>query len=653
MIRFLRRQDRHAVAALLAWLICSALYLWTANGVVIDDGTDYWHHYEYLVDGFLSGHLHLSVEPPKELLGLADPYDPKKNAPYRLWDASLYHGHYYLYFGPTPALLLMLPWKAVTGHHLPQRLATGAFGVLGLGALALLLAGVRRRHFPAVSPTALFLAVLLVGHVTWLPVILRRPAFWELPIVTAAALFWWSLYFFWRHHDSAKASRWALATGVALALVIGARPTFLFSACLLVLLFALPFERSLSWAGHLRRLLPAGIPLAMGIGALLAYNYARFGSFLEFGQRYQLWGPTNQESFVDERFVRHFSPAYFPFNARCYFFSVPDLSVYFPFVHTATAGQPPAGYIATEEVYGLLFSMPAQLFAGVALMRAWRGRNDFSGRSLHRLVLVALLGSVFAAAILFCFAGACSRYIVELVAGWSVITGFGFLAVFEPDHFAARSGVLRLLGAATAVWSMIFVWLASYDFRSFARITQPVAYPIIAGILDYPSYWAARSAGQQFGPVALDVHLATNPDTGSAVLLGAGSESMMNRLIIERTSSTELRLRLTANAQVVLETPSLRSAGSSLHIECAAPWLYPPAAHPYWHTAYPDEPERRRRQTLYAVTVNGAVFARPWLWGFDATRFGPDVRTVDAAPPACAWVDRISRPPTEPAPVQP
>ena len=107
-----------------------------------------WHHYEYMVDGFLSGHLYLSLPPPKELLALPDPYDPTQNIRYRLWDVSLYQGKYYLYYGPTPALLLMLPWKVVTGHHLPQRLATGIFAVAGFAAIALLAgAGVRRRYF--------------------------------------------------------------------------------------------------------------------------------------------------------------------------------------------------------------------------------------------------------------------------------------------------------------------------------------------------------------------------------------------------------------------------------------------------------------------------------------------------------------------------
>ena len=64
------------------------------------DRVNLWHHYEYLAEGFLRGHTYLSVDPAPELSLLADPYDPSANEPYRLWDASLYQGRYYLITGP-------------------------------------------------------------------------------------------------------------------------------------------------------------------------------------------------------------------------------------------------------------------------------------------------------------------------------------------------------------------------------------------------------------------------------------------------------------------------------------------------------------------------------------------------------------------------
>src|ERR1051325_11968572 len=63
-------------------------------------------YYNLLVDGFLDGHLHLKVET-----------NAAGELPY-LMDASRYGGHYYLYFGAVPAVLLMVPFSCLTGYDL-------------------------------------------------------------------------------------------------------------------------------------------------------------------------------------------------------------------------------------------------------------------------------------------------------------------------------------------------------------------------------------------------------------------------------------------------------------------------------------------------------------------------------------------------------
>ena len=253
---------------------CALAAFWTANGVAPWDGdrSNVWHQYEFLADGFLHGHTYLSVDPSPQLLALRDPYDPAANAPYRLWDASLYQGRYYLYYGPAPALVLMAPWEAITGHVLPQRLAVAAFAAFGMAGLGLLLGSVRARHFPGLSAFALAGILIAVFHASWLPVTLRRPGIWELPIVSSTACLWWALYFLWKLHDSAGRARWAVALGISLSVLMGCRITFLFAAASIA---ALSLVRA---RGAGRRGIPslAGPALAFAGGvALLLYNHER------------------------------------------------------------------------------------------------------------------------------------------------------------------------------------------------------------------------------------------------------------------------------------------------------------------------------------------------------------------------------------------
>ena len=563
---------------------------------------------------------------------MADPYDPTKRGSDYLGDASLFQGNYYLYFGPTPALLLMLPWKAVTGAQLPQWLTTAIFASGGLAALAMLLLGIQRRHYPAVSPFQLFFVILLTGHVSWILVVLRRSGVWELPIVAAAVLFWWSLYFLWKYHDSGRRTRWAVAGGVALAFVLGARPTYLFTAGLVAFLFALPLERTRPVSTCLRRLLPVGIPLVIGMAGLLAYNDLRFGSLFDFGQRYQL-------NAQDWRGVSSFRVFNIPFNLWLYLFSLPQPGPYFPFFHAAWTGTLPSNYTGVEEMQGILFAMPAHLLGAMALIHSYRRRSDTAFGPTRFILIGAGGATLFSGSILFCFMGAGSRYAVELLAGWSALTGVGFLIVFSRQAAIGRSRISRALALAVAVWSIFYVWMASFDYRRAARMANPTVCPAIAEALNYPSYWVANHIGQQFGPLALNIRLPASPASGSTVLLGTGSQGMLNELLIDRMPPDLVRLRLVVNNMIMAETPLLRHTGGTLHVLCHAPWLFPPAAHPFWRAAYPDADERRTHQTLYAMAIDGVVYARQSWWGFDATRFDPFVRTTAGDPASCAWVE--------------
>jgi hypothetical protein len=631
------RPSRHGLACASAWLLCAALYFWTAEGVSIrhHDRQNAWHHYEYLVDGFLSGHTYLARSPAPELLALPDPYDPKANDSLRLWDASLFRGRYYLYYGPAPAVVLMLPWKLITGSPLPQWAATAGFAIAGFGAIALLLAGVRRKYFPNASPARLFLAIVFAGHISWLPVILRRPAFWELPIVAAAALFWWSLFFLWKYLTARPRPPWAFAAGVALALAPAARPTYAVTAGLMALFFAFPAGRSAHGRARFRPLIPLFAPLALGAFALIAYNFIRFGHALEFGQHYQLWGE-------DYRGISLFSPANFPINLWVYFFTLPDLSPYFPFLRTAWIGAVQPGYLGTEEMPGLLFTMPALLLGGAACRLVWRGRGDPRAGALRQIVLAAAVAGAAGGVFLFCFGGACSRYITELLAGWTLVAGVGFLAFFSTPTAGSFGRAPRLLAGTLVAWTFIAVWLASFELHRFARFTQPRLYQLLAETLNYPSAWEAARTGQQFGPVALDIRLPASFAPGETTVLAAGRERMLDHLLVERLAPGRIRLRMAINDRTLIVTPVLAHAGPLLHVELHTPWLYPPAAHPYWQR-FADPAQRRRLQTTTVLATSAVTLVAESESYFDAISFDPFVRGPSPTKPGGAWIEKLVR----------
>jgi len=621
---------------------CAAAAFWTSEGVAPWDGDlrNAWHQYEYLAEGFLRGHAYLSVEPAPELLRLGDPYDPEANAPYRLWDASLYRGRYYLYHGPTPALALMLPWRAATGRVLPQRLAVAAFAALGLAGLALLILEVRDRHFPRLAPAALGAVLIVAFHASWLPVVLRRSALWELPVVSGVACLWWALYFLWKFHDSGGRARWAVAAGIALALLMGSRVTCVPGAVAVALLLFAPVGgpvpgRGRRWGAPLAA---AGLAAIGGIG-LLAYNRARFGSWTEFGMSYMLFGE-------DYRGIRFFNPAFIPFNAWIYLFSLPHPGPYFPFLHPFWTDSRPAGFVGYEEIYGVIFMLPVHLAGFLALGWAWAGRASRGMAAAALTVAAAAAATALTGLLLFCWAWACSRYTAEFLAGWTVATSVGLMVVFGAEGALRPGRLVRALAVCASCWTVAGAWLASAEFRGFMQETNPRTYRALAHALDYPSLWWARERGVRFGPVDLVLRVPGEPAGASTVLMASGRPQRVNQLLLERVDGGHVRLALVQNDHRVLETPGLAVRGGRMKVRLEAPWLYPPGAHPYWDGL--DPAAALERQTLFSIAWDsGAVRVRS-ARSVDAVAFEPAVLGPAQAAPGSPCVE--SEAPAPPAP---
>jgi hypothetical protein len=237
----------------------------------------------------------------------------------------------------------------------------------------------------------------------------------------------------------------------------------------------------------------------------------------------------------------------------------------------------------------------------------------------------------------------------------------GFLILFSVDFPGRRIARIAAIGAGLS--SIAYAWLASFEYRDIAVVTQARTYRAIATTCNYPSWWFARSTNAVFGPVVCQVQLSPSNDQGSSVLLAAGREGMINRLVLERLGPGKIRLRLVANLLVLAETPILHHDGPTLHVTCAAPWLYPPPEHPYW-SSLTDQEERKVRQSLFGIGADTAWTAVTANYAFDSTSLDPFVRTAPSDPAqAGAWVVRWRRlnladpanppPPSSPPPAAP
>lgn len=320
---------------------------------VFEVGGDNAQQYAELARAMAHGQLYLEEEPPSWLQEMEDPYDKgardelqKQTGEEYLFDVAYYDGHYYVYFGVVPVLLFYLPFYLLTGANFPTAIgvlvSVLAF-VLGVSAL---LDRFARYHFKHVSLGLYLLLQIPLVMCCGVLYLLKFPTFYSLPIALGLAFSVWGLYFWMRGRASARPEGWYLAGSLCMALVAGCRPQ-------LVMLSFLAFP--LFWRSYItkRRLFtPAGArefaclvaPYVVVASGIMGYNYARFGSFTDFGANYNL---TVNDMTKRGWNIGRLAPALF-----AYFLQPPSASGVFPFLQAAPFETTYMGQTIKEVTFG-------------------------------------------------------------------------------------------------------------------------------------------------------------------------------------------------------------------------------------------------------------------------------------------------------------
>ncbi|KFI58882.1 glycosyltransferase [Bifidobacterium gallicum DSM 20093 = LMG 11596] len=299
--------------------------------------------YGHVADALFHGRVWLDLPVPDQLLQVSNPYDVqtrldlmKDGASPIYWDYAFRDGHWYSYFGVVPAILLFLPYQAITslwvpgGLMLPSAAAEPIFMALAtiFGVLLSIRIVQRVSHHISVAAVSLLATAFVLGSdmlYLW-----YRVNFYSIPFAAAMALtligLWvWmgaaipattiahtgvighaassgtckSRFGLWQVPGADAVSLPRVAIGSAcIGATMGCRPTFATAAILGFAIFW-PQLRALwrirTHAHHdvhggrlvVRLLIAVCVPALVVVAPVLAYNHARFGSWLDFGNAYQ------------------------------------------------------------------------------------------------------------------------------------------------------------------------------------------------------------------------------------------------------------------------------------------------------------------------------------------------------------------------------
>jgi len=579
---------------LLGAVLVIAFYLWTARSPNVpyefhEHEEDY---YNLLTHGFQAGHLYLPVTPDPRLAG-SDPA-VRAQASYLL-DASLYQGHYYLYFGVAPVLVAFLPWTLLFGYDLPVNFAAVLFASVGFLAAVALLWRLRRRHDLKGGAGLWFTLVLALGLCTVAPAALRRANFYEVAVCSGYAF---GMLFLVCLHEAEGAPRhralWLGGASLSYGLAVGSRPNLVLAGALLpaaVLLVWWPGRRQAGAARDLTRLtLAAGLPAAMCLGGLFAYNYLRFGNGFEFGNHYQIAIRSDRADF---------SPSYLWHNLRLYYLTWPSVSRYFPFFAPGAEPPQPPGYFGREFLHGQFYFLPLALLAALGALAARRRPGIGALLPITGGLLFCFLVNGF----IVCLGGMrANRYQLDFQPALLVAVCLGLLLLAEGRGWRWRGPAGLSLGLV--LLGCFYNAMISLQTDGAFQANNPRSYARLARWFDYPSWWYQRLTHAPMGPLELQVAFPSAPRAALEPLVATGTPWFSDILFVHYEDAHTIRFLLEHAGHGGPASPPVPVVpGRDCRLEVELGSLYPPAEHPCF--AELSRAQMRLLKRTVRVSLNG------------------------------------------------
>jgi hypothetical protein len=246
------------------------------------------HYNKYLVDAIIEGRVWLDAGNPEKLLDAERPYDNEWRIAngYRvsedwMWDWCWYKGKHYSYYGAVPALLLYVPYKLATGNYLSNHAGVFLFAAVSIILLAALWRYCVGRWMPGARFAFFLISFFALYFASGFYTVLSFPRFYSIAQSSGFMFAVAGIMLLLKSVENEKVNRPMLFFAcLCLALVVGCRPNMIFVSFLVPVIL---WKRR-SW----KLLLPVLIPYVLVAIPICMYNYARFDSIFDFGQKHVL-----------------------------------------------------------------------------------------------------------------------------------------------------------------------------------------------------------------------------------------------------------------------------------------------------------------------------------------------------------------------------
>lgn len=335
------------------------------------------------------------------------------------WDVAFYNGSYYSYFGSLPIIVFYEIFYILTGFLPGVNLQMFLFMVVGI--LGLYAATYQMLKYFELQPSLFNYVIanwgILAGSFFF--IIASSTEVYTLSIILGIGSLLWGIAFAYQAVMCQKKKKRVLCyimCGLALVCTVALRPPVL----LMLLAFIMPpfvrilFNKDMTFRQKAYDVIPFCIPVILGAFILMAYNYIRFDSVLEFGARYQLTVSDVRYNKMTWSLNNILAAFYY------YGFRGVDIKAKFPFLFYNSNWDYVFGKCLYQECTLGVFAFPMNLFA----IGIWSFSSKNSKKELSIMTKLVFLVSMFLILFDFGMGGLVSRYAGDFAIGFSICAFF-------------------------------------------------------------------------------------------------------------------------------------------------------------------------------------------------------------------------------------
>ncbi len=456
-------------------------YKWDGQGIDFVE-IDYNAHNQYdeLAQAFLEGKAYIDNEDvPESLKAMANPYDTVARSAqseltgdsYR-WDVAYFDGHYYVYFGIVPLLLMYLPFRAIFDAPFPSAVGIMIFALIFSIGVFKLLDLICKKKFKNISVGTYLLTVLTFINCCGMTFLAKRPDFYSVPIMTSMAFVIWGIYLWFKGLDTTNKRYLNFFSGsLCMALSVGCRPQSVLICVVALPLFLGYFfkDKFILKKQGIKELVTLAIPFIVVASGIMYYNYIRFGSPFDFGSAYNL--TTNDVT------KRGFSFGRIGLGLFTYLFQVPSFTADFPFIKSVEIESNYIGKTISEYCFGGLITSLPLLWFSFALPKV---KNILKEKKLFALTVTLFLIGIALVIADTQAGGLLQRYYSDF--GYIFFLGaiFVIYSLCEKAHLENHGKSLNFLLFISAFLSIFYSFSLAF---SVADVTIDTQNPTLFGTL--------------------------------------------------------------------------------------------------------------------------------------------------------------------------